>query len=197
MENRALKMSILLLSLIGVGVTIWVGETRFGIFVTLMICLITLLLFYRHIPELINTEKNSPQSRTISMITVFSVVLILLCFLFVQGIERGSIGEQWGNLFAVLLILFLLVFLGNLAPKIPFNRYTGLRLPWTIRDEDTWIIAHRILGYLSFPLALIFIVLLASGCPLEPAAGGVVLTWVGVPSMISLWYYYRKYTGKL
>ncbi len=197
MENRALKMSILLLSLIGVGVTIWVGETRFGIFVTLMICLITLLLFYRHIPELINTEKNSPQSRTISMITVSSVVLILLCFLFVQGIERGSIGEQWGNLFAVLLILFLLVFLGNLAPKIPFNRYTGLRLPWTIRDEDTWIIAHRILGYLSFPLALIFIVLLASGCPLEPAAGGVVLTWVGVPSMISLWYYYRKYTGKL
>ena len=197
MENRALKMSILLLSLIGVGVTIWVGETQFGIFVTLMICLITLLLFYRHIPELINTEKNSPQSRTISMITVSSVVLILLCFLFVQGIERGSIGEQWGNLFAVLLILFLLVFLGNLAPKIPFNRYTGLRLPWTIRDEDTWIIAHRILGYLSFPLALIFIVLLASGCPLEPAAGGVVLTWVGVPSMISLWYYYRKYTGKL
>ena len=145
----------------------------------------------------INTEKNSPQSRTVSMITVSSVVLILLCFLFVQGIERGSIGEQWGNLFAVLLILFLLVFLGNLAPKIPFNRYTGLRLPWTIRDEDTWIIAHRILGYLSFPLALIFIVLLASGCPLEPAAGGVVLTWVGVPSMISLWYYYRKYTGKL
>lgn len=35
---------------------------------------------------------------------------------------------------------------GNLAPKLPFSRHTGLRLPWTAADEDTWIVAHRILG---------------------------------------------------
>lgn len=197
MENRALKMTLLLLSLIGVGASILVGETKFGIFVVLMICSITLLLFYRHIPELIDTEKNSPQSRTISTITVSSVVLLFVCAFMVQGIERGGIGEQWEEFFAVLLILFLLIFLGNLAPKIPFNRYTGLRLPWTVRDEDTWVIAHRILGYLSFPLALIFIVLMASGCSLGPVAGGVILTWIGVPGLISLWYFYRKYTGRL
>lgn len=197
MENRALKMSLLLLSLVGMGASLFLGETRFGIFVVLLLCLITLLLFYRHIPELTDTEKNSPQSRTISSITVSSVVLVLFCAFIAQGIGKGWIREQWGNLLAVLLILFLLIFLGNLAPKIPFNRYTGLRLPWTIRDEDTWVIAHRILGYLSFPLALIFIVLVASGCPLGPAIGGVILTWIGVPGLISLWYYYRKYMGKL
>lgn len=33
---------------------------------------------------------------------------------------------------------------GNIAPKLPFNRYVGFRLPWTVTDEDTWIFTHRL-----------------------------------------------------
>ncbi len=50
-----------------------------------------------------------------------------------------------------------MVFIGIVSPKLPYNRHTGLRLPWTVRDEDTWKNAHRILGFISFPMVLLYI----------------------------------------
>ena len=41
---------------------------------------------------------------------------------------------------------------GNLSPKIPFNQIFWIKTSWTIRDEQTWRIAHKIVGYLFFLL---------------------------------------------
>ena len=57
-------------------------------------------------------------------------------------------GERY---FAAALVLAVLLFLGNLAPKLPFSRHTGLRLPWTVADEDTWTVATGWWGTSPFP----------------------------------------------
>nr|WP_279285788.1 SdpI family protein [Clostridium perfringens] len=86
------------------------------------------------------------------------------------------------------------MFFGNLAPKIPFNRYMGLRLPWTVRDEDTWRVAHRILGYVSFPIGIVMFVL-SFFFKVETIVVTGVLTWIIIPSIYSLVFYYKKIKG--
>lgn len=86
------------------------------------------------------------------------------------------------------------MFFGNLAPKIPFNRYMGLRLPWTIRDEDTWKVAHRILGYISFPIGIAMFVSVFF-FSVETVAMISVLTWIIIPGIYSLVFYYKKAKG--
>ena len=87
----------------------------------------------------------------------------------------------------------ILLVLGNLAPKIPFNRYIGLRLPWTVQDEDTWRLAHRILGYISFPLAFLYAALLLCGVGIETSTGVVIISWIAIPGGISYIFYRRKF----
>ncbi|WP_178390071.1 SdpI family protein [Faecalibaculum rodentium] len=42
-----------------------------------------------------------------------------------------------------------MVFCGWICPKLSWNRYEGLRLPWTVSDPQTWALAHHILGWIS------------------------------------------------
>ncbi|MFQ6989427.1 MAG: SdpI family protein [Faecalibacterium prausnitzii] len=44
--------------------------------------------------------------------------------------------------------------------KLPFNKYVGLRLPWTLDDCQTWRYAHMLLYELTFPTILLGITIL-------------------------------------
>jgi uncharacterized membrane protein len=80
---------------------------------------------------------------------------------------------------------------GNVSPKIPFNRYLGLRLPWTIRDEETWKIAHKILGYSAFPVAIIQFILIFF-LDIELVITTCIISWIIIPSIYSLYFYTKK-----
>jgi hypothetical protein len=62
------------------------------------------------------------------------------------GLDVLTLSENQEKIFAMLLISCIILFSGMISPRIPFTRHTGLRLPWTIRDEDTW----KIPGLVSF-----------------------------------------------
>lgn len=49
--------------------------------------------------------------------------------------------------FRIFLGLFYII-LGNYLPKIRQNNMIGLRLPWTLKDEDIWNKSHRMTGIL-------------------------------------------------
>jgi len=103
-----------------------------------------------------------------------------------------SIPNHNKGLIVVGIVSIIMMVAGNSMPKIPRNRYLGLRLPWTVRDDETWKIAHKVLGYVSFPIALLQLALL-------PVFDYVtilkysILTLIAVPSLYSLWFYYRKF----
>ena len=119
---------------------------------------------------------------------------------FVSEISEAKLITYSKFLMALLLAVPMLFF-GNIAPKIPFNRYTGLRLPWTVRDEDTWIVAHRVLGYISAPIAILLFANVATDMPLDTYVKfwwlGAVILWIGIPGIISGVFYYKKWNGKL
>lgn len=106
----------------------------------------------------------------------------------------SEMGEKWA---ALAITSAVLLGGGWLSPKLSFNRHTGLRLPWTVVDEDTWNLAHRIIGFISLPLTLVYWVC-AMVFPnwFGPVSGAAVFTWVGIPGLLSLVFYWNKMHGK-
>ena len=152
-----------------------------------------LLILYRNMEGLTGSPEGSPKNHTMKWVTIFNLLLLALCIGAVWLQENGHLGAFGESWLAVGLLIVIMLVLGNLAPKIPFNRYTGLRLPWTIRDEDTWRLAHRILGYITFPLVFIYAALLLCGVGIETASGIIVLSWIAIPGGISNLFYRRKF----
>ena len=104
----------------------------------------------------------------------------------------SAAGEEY---FAALIVSAVMLFGGNIAPKLPFNRHTGLRLPWTVMDEDTWIVAHRILGYISIPLAIVYLCLIPVISSFEVLSSAVILLWIGIPGLLSYRFFRKKFRG--
>lgn len=86
--------------------------------------------------------------------------------------------------------------MGYISPKLPFTRHTGLRLPWTVADEETWNVAHRILGIVAIPVGVFYIGAVPFVKDFEALTVGVVLMCVAVPGIISAIFYYHKSYGK-
>jgi len=143
-------------------------------------------------PQIAGLSEDNPKVKTMRFLNRLTMVIVIIYSTFTLLSKATMIVEsETGGILAIgLLSMFMMVF-GNLAPKIPFNRYLGLRLPWTIRDEDTWKVAHRIVGYLSFPVALLMFVA-AFFFESDKVAITGILTWIIIPGAYSLVFYYRK-----
>ena len=155
--------------------------------------LIVLIVLDIKAPQITNLSKDNPKVKTIRAINRMTIFIITVVFLIIIISPKDLdllIGEN-EVIVAGLISLFMMI-TGNLSPKIPFNRYLGLRLPWTIRDEDTWKIAHRIMGYISFPIAILQFILVFYYPP-ETVMKFSILAWIIIPSVHSLWFYYRKF----
>ena len=122
-----------------------------------------------------------------------SILIIGIVFAFLSAVDVITFSENGEKLFAMILLSCIMVFTGIVSPKLPYNRHTGLRLPWTVRDEDTWKIAHRILGFISFPMVLLYIACALTISDFEIVSVVTMLIWISIPGGISYIYFYKKY----
>ncbi len=90
-----------------------------------------------------------------------------------------------GRFFAAAIAAAVILFAGNVAPKLPFCKHTGLRLPWIVTDEGTWIAAHRVLGYVSIPLAFVYLAGVSAISNFESWTLAVVVLWIAIPGGLS------------
>lgn len=193
MKTAELRWMLLIFSLLGLLSAVFIP---FPVLKLALLCALSaacLVILYRNMDSLTGYSEENPKNRTMKWITVFNGALLLLCIGAVWLGENGYLGNVSEEWLAVALVSVVMVVLGNLAPKIPFNRYTGLRLPWTVRDEDTWRLAHRILGYISFPLVFLYGALLLCGVEIGTATGVVIFSWIIIPGGISFLFYRRKF----
>lgn len=206
---RGLSLTALIIAVIG-------RNTIVSTVLTLICVFASLAILYLNLPELSNVSKDNPKVKTLKSVTIFTAVffgMIVLLVVVIDQLEKsGVLAELTDNMsakqmnitaktFMALILAVPILFFGNIAPKVPFNRYTGLRLPWTVRDEETWIIAHRILGYISFPIAILVFVNVPTDLQLDTYVKfwwlGAVLLWIGIPGVISGVFYYKKWNGRL
>lgn len=107
-------------------------------------------------------------------LTALSSVIVL------DAIKGGSsIGEKA----IVPLVGLLLAFVGNYMHNLKPNYFAGIRIPWTLNDEENWRQTHRVASHVWFGGGLtIFIISLV--CPEEVTAYammGIVAFMVIVP----------------
>ena len=92
------------------------------------------------LPEATFSQRPSKLGWMIVLTTAF---LSALMSYLIWGTSRGELVSMQ---FMFLIIGGLFAVIGNFLPVIPPNRWIGIRLPVTLRDEETWWRVHRFSG---------------------------------------------------
>jgi hypothetical protein len=153
-----------------------------------------LIILYRNSSLLSAGFDSSGKTGSIKAAAVFDIAFIVAVSVFGILVKTGRIhvSENQEALFYSALIAALMGFVGIVAPRLPYNRHIGLRLPWTVQNEGAWNIAHRILGIISIPLGLAYMSLTFFVSNMETLTLIAVLVWIGVPGLVSFLYTYKK-----
>lgn len=170
-------------------------ENKWVSLILMTVCILAAIaVLYLHLEDLSDISPDNPKMQTLKTVTIFNSVILALCVVFAILTGTGIIRlDNDGRYFAAAVLSSVLLFAGNISPKLPFSKHTGLRLPWTVRDEETWIVAHRILGYISIPLAFVYI----SGVSLIPDFKLwtliIVVLWIGIPGGLSYIFFRKRF----
>lgn len=158
-----------------------------------------IIVLYRNLALLTQPLNSNTSLRTLRGTIIANVVILVIAFaialLSATGVLTFS-SEYSERLFALAFIVVIMLLCGLVSPRLPFQRYVGLRLPWTIRDEDTWNLAHRLLALISLPLALLYTIAALTLDDFEHVTLIVMLLWIGIPSLLSYVFFWKKYHGK-
>ena len=194
-KNDLTRIILLITSLLMLVIGFVMSKSNIEILILGILAIISLVVLDRQASDIVKLSKNNPKVKTFRFLNMFTLLIVVLCFILAlsSSDNQVSITEDNKILIIGLMSAFMMIF-GNSSPKIPFNRYLGLRLPWTIRDEETWKIAHSLIGYLSFPIAIIMFIM---SFFFDGNIVGIVgiLTWVIIPSIHSYIFNYKRLKG--
>lgn len=87
---------------------------------------------------------------------------------------------------------FLFILIGNYLPKMRHSYTVGIKLPWTLADEEVWDKTHRMAGFLWVVCG--FIVFIGSFLhkPFSITMGTLVIM-IAVPLVYSFLIYRNKH----
>lgn len=161
--------------------------------------LAAVVVLYRNLALLTSVTTEDMKLGVLRTTTFFNVgVLVVGIVLAVMtASDLVTISKDGEKLLAMLLVSCVMLFAGIVSPKLPYNRHTGLRLPWTVQDEDTWNLAHKMIGYSSLPVVLLYIACTFTIEDFELVTLTAMVVWIGVPGVISYVFYRKKLYGKL
>ena len=113
-----------------------------------------------------------------------SILVSSLCLL-------TAIGKKI-NIALVMQLLIGVVFIvvGNYLPKCRRNYTMGIKLPWTLNDDDNWNYTHRLGGFLWVIAGLVQLVNAFIGSPW--IFFGAIFAAAFIP-MIASYIYYRRH----
>ena len=152
--------------------------------------LISLITIYKNVNNITNLSKENVKIKVLKKV-IISILIFFILFALIISLKNLLSQNEINNLLLILFTLYF-IYLGNLSPAIPFNRYVGLRLPWTVADEITWRYAHNILGYISFPIAILMF-LIGFFYDFKIAVLSSVLIMAFIPSILSFIYYKKSH----
>lgn len=121
------------------------GEFLMGILILCGVNLFTYLLIsniHKVDPKRVKAEQSATFHKLAAGVSIFLSALNVIIIL--SGISHGEgIAQK-----AILpLVGLLLAFIGNHMNNIKPNYFAGIRVPWTLNDENNWKQTHRIASH--------------------------------------------------
>lgn len=155
----------------------------FGLPVMLLLIHLVCLLFT------VMDQRKRNQNKKVLRIIFWIIPVISL---FANGIVYAA---AFGKTFDVILLIpvmlgVMLILIGNYMPKIKQNRTIGIRISWTLNNEENWNKTHRLGGkvWVIGGLAMLFSVFLPLNA-VVPTEVCVIITVTVIPIV----YSYRIY----
>ncbi len=110
---------------------------------------------------------------------------------FLLVVHIGILGNALGLPFNIIQLItgatgVLLIAIGNEMGRLKPNSWAGIRLPWTLADEEVWRKSNR-MGGRSF--VLVGLACIVSALALPPPAGLIVLTTATLIAVIFMTVY--------
>ncbi|MCR1875003.1 SdpI family protein [Paraclostridium bifermentans] len=195
---KKIDITGIVLSIASLLIIIWgtiAPKNNLSFAVVVALAIISMIILDIKASKVSNLSEGNPKIKTMRFLNRLSMVVFIGFYLLtIMPSTKNLLNLENNDMVIVTLASILIMVFGNSAPKIPFNRYLGLRLPWTIRDEDTWKLAHKILGYISFPIAIIMFIS-AFFFKIETSSTICILLWIIIPGSYSFIFYYKKMKG--
>lgn len=161
--------------------------------VILSVVAATIFLLMRNLKRIDpKVNEHTPVSGFNRLGWLLIIVLTLLnYFLIFTAVYAWEVSEK--TLLISTGILFAL--LGNYMSSIRPNFFAGIRLPWTLNDENNWRLTHQLAGKLWFAGGIVLAVLiwLLPASAMHPVFISGMIVLVLVPGI----YSYRLYRNKV
>ena len=159
------------------------GFTVFGIPLFLLVCQWIAAV------ATLSDPKHKNLSEKVFKLILWLVPIVSLILVFVTyGYALGYETSEGSIAFAIMGIFFIVI--GNYLPKCRQNYTVGIKIPWTLHDEENWNHTHRMAGYLWMLGGLI---MLANIFLKWDWLFAVVLAVAVLVPMIYSYLYYRKH----
>ena len=114
-------------------------------------------------------QNQSPKLRLLSFWIVPTVSILISALTF--GVAMGK--EIPIDTFVTTILGLLFVIIGNYMPKCKQNYTVGIKLPWTLNNEENWNKTHRLAGRLWVVCGLLIVV-----------AGFLHIRWFIIPALL-------------
>ncbi len=107
----------------------------------------------------IDPKKSAPENKTRLKKLGFAITLLLsfISFFIIHSSQSGSISLNANFLVAGMGAFWCI--LGNYMFNLTPNSFAGMRLPWTLHDEENWKETHRLAGKLWFAGGILILLL--------------------------------------
>lgn len=186
---------ILLLSFITMLAALSIRNERLAVLLIFGCMAASLVVLYVHLGLLTAVSTAEQNLGPLRLTTLFDLGVLAVAAAVVVLRQSGRIeislkSEKW---LAAAITSAVMLFGGFIAPKLPYNRHTGLRLPWTLQDEDAWNVAHRAIGTLSLPCVLLNLAANLAIANAEVASIAIIALWVAIPGVLSLICFLKKH----
>jgi uncharacterized membrane protein len=164
---------------------LWIG---IGVIAAVSVLIYLLLINVYRIDPKKHAAENKDRLLRIAFTVVVFTTLISITMVRASAIEGGI---KFNIRFVFAATGFLWAILGNYFPNLKPNYFAGLRLPWTLENEDNWRKTHWLAGRLWFGVGLVVGVLWL----FIPLTAGIIITFtlLMVTVIIPMVYSYRLY----
>ena len=136
-------------------------------------------------------KNQNYNPKIINMVLWICPVISIICNLFVYCTALGK--ELDVNFILNLVLGSMFITVGNYLPKCKQNYTIGIKLPWTLNDEENWNKTHRLGGRVWVLCGIALIVALPLPTKLQ---GFVIIPVLLIALLVPTTYSYLIYKNK-
>lgn len=159
------------------------GFAVFGLPAFLLLCHIACFAA-THLDPKHKNINDKMMALVLWIIPVISLLVPLTVYGYALGLQTNF------SMYGMAFVGTVFIIIGNYLPKCRQNYTMGIKLPWTLHDEENWNHTHRMAGFLWVVCG--FVVLANAFLQWEWLFLVAVVVMVAVPTVYS-YLYYKKH----